>query len=554
MNELLAVFGRLHPLLLHLPIGLIAGLAALELIGLARRSPPPMAIVAMLAMLTQLAAAMAVLTGLILVREGGYPDELATNHRNLGIAFLVVCIAMARLARREQHRTAFRFSLLVALGLVGATGHLGGSITHGDGFLFAPLEKREVAPTSQPEAPGAMTDAQPDVAPEPELPRFTFADHIAPILEASCVECHGEKKRKGRLTMHTREGLERGGANGPVWVAGNPAASPMLVRLRLPLDDEEHMPPADKPQPSAEQIALVEAWIAAGAPFEESFESSVAAPSNGTPSSPNTASSASSASVSNVAPQSVPTTREPIADPETPSAEAVEALTARLVHVQPISQDNPLLWIDFAAPAADIDDRAATELLAPLVEHVGELFLARTKVGDATLDTLARMPNLARLDLRATAVTDAGVEKLRGASALRELNLSQTSVGDASIDALASLPNLQHLYVWRTSIGTEGRARLLAARPELKLEAGDDEPASALESENEIKFTSDAPLPGAGQAPTALAPVNTTCPVSGSPVNPKYAVVFDGKVVGFCCPNCPKEFWADPQAFADKLK
>jgi hypothetical protein len=30
--------------------------------------------------------------------------------------------------------------------------------------------------------------------------------------------------------------------------------------------------------------------------------------------------------------------------------------------------------------------------------------------------------------------------------------------------------------------------------------------------------------------------------------------VFDGKIVGFCCPNCPKEFWADPQAFADKLK
>jgi YHS domain-containing protein len=37
-------------------------------------------------------------------------------------------------------------------------------------------------------------------------------------------------------------------------------------------------------------------------------------------------------------------------------------------------------------------------------------------------------------------------------------------------------------------------------------------------------------------------------------VNPKYAVVFEGKVIGFCCPNCPKEFWADPKAFAEKLK
>ena len=52
----------------------------------------------------------------------------------------------------------------------------------------------------------------------------------------------------------------------------------------------------------------------------------------------------------------------------------------------------------------------------------------------------------------------------------------------------------------------------------------------------------------------SLAPVNTVCPVSGSPVNPKYRVVYDGKVIGFCCPECPKAFWADPEACLAKLR
>jgi uncharacterized membrane protein len=548
VNELLAVFGRLHPLLLHLPIGLVVGLGALEFLGLARRSPPPMPVVATLAMLTQLAAAVAVLTGLVLVREGGYPEELATDHRNLGIAFLVVSIAMARLARRESSRNAFRFTLLVALGLVGVTGHLGGSITHGRGFLFAPLEAREDAPTP----PAAANDAKPVEVLAPATPLYTYAEHVAPLFRATCVECHGESKRKGRLTMHTREGLERGGSNGPVFVAGNPAESALIARMRLPLEDEEHMPPADKPQPSAEQIAFFEAWIAAGAPFDEGFESAVPPPALGatTVKAPEAASESAA-----TAPKNAPeTSRDEPARPAGPPTAALEALAARLVHVQPVSQDSPLLWIDFAAPAADIDDGAAVELLAPVAEHVGELSLARTKIGDATAETLARMPKLTRLDLRATAITDAGVEKLRGASALSELNLSQSAVSDASIDALASLTGLKRLFVWRTAISVTGRERLLAARPELKLETGDDEPASALEAEGAVKFTSDAPLPGAPAAPTALTPINTTCPVSGSPVNPKFAVVFEGKIVGFCCPNCPKEFWADPQAFADKLK
>jgi YHS domain-containing protein len=40
--------------------------------------------------------------------------------------------------------------------------------------------------------------------------------------------------------------------------------------------------------------------------------------------------------------------------------------------------------------------------------------------------------------------------------------------------------------------------------------------------------------------------------VSGKPVDPRFVIVHDGKAIGFCCPNCPKEFWTEPSKFAVK--
>lgn len=545
-NELLAVVGRLHPLVLHLPIGLIVGLAALEFIGVLRRSPPPLAVVATLTALTQLSAAVAIATGLLLEQEGGHPEALADQHRNGALVFLFVCIVLGRLARREERRTQFRVVLALALVAIGVTGHLGGSLTHGRNFLFEPLERGRTrsAPSSTPlvEPPPAESPSQSpsESGLETVAARSTFDEHIAPIFAASCTSCHGEQKRKGRFELHTREGLVRGGSSGPAFVAGDPANSALVERLKLPLDDEEHMPPADKPQLNAADIARIEAWIAAGAPFEGRVDAVLAvvgAPSALQP-----------------AEARVPSAAQPQPEPATPPAEALDALRARLVHVQPVSQSDPLLWIDFAAPAADIDDDRARELLAPLVEHVAELSLARTRCGDATLELLSSAKKLRKLDLRATNVSDAGLASLRGAHELRELNVSQTAVSDSSIEILSALPELERLVTWRSAITADGLARLRTAKPALVLEDGNAPASAALEAEGEVKFTSDAPLPGAAAVATALTPINAICPVSGSPVNPKYAVVFESKIVGFCCPNCPKEFWADPQAFAEKLK
>jgi hypothetical protein len=88
-----------------------------------------------------------------------------------------------------------------------------------------------------------------------------------PILERTCKGCHNPDKKKGELVLTTPEGIRKGGENGAVLVPRKPDESPMIQRCELPLDDEDHMPPADKPQPTPAELAALRQWIAAGAPF-----------------------------------------------------------------------------------------------------------------------------------------------------------------------------------------------------------------------------------------------------------------------------------------------
>ncbi len=51
--------------------------------------------------------------------------------------------------------------------------------------------------------------------------------------------------------------------------------------------------------------------------------------------------------------------------------------------------------------------------------------------------------------------------------------------------------------------------------------------------------------PAAGEIP-----VNTVCPICGMDVDPNVATaMYEGKIVGFGCKNCPPKFAAEPEAF-----
>ncbi|MDR3621577.1 MAG: PSD1 and planctomycete cytochrome C domain-containing protein [Paludisphaera borealis] len=89
--------------------------------------------------------------------------------------------------------------------------------------------------------------------------RLTFEKDVRPIFKAYCLDCHGGEATKGKLDLRLKRFAEKGGESGPAIVAGNLDESYLLTRLR-----EGEMPPGDKKVP-AEQIAIIERWIASGA-------------------------------------------------------------------------------------------------------------------------------------------------------------------------------------------------------------------------------------------------------------------------------------------------
>ncbi len=92
-----------------------------------------------------------------------------------------------------------------------------------------------------------------------------FEQHIRPILASQCVECHGAAKQKSGLRLDSREAMLVGGETGPAVVAGNADESLLLRAVRhqagLEMPPEKSLPESD--------IALLEAWITAGAPWPE---------------------------------------------------------------------------------------------------------------------------------------------------------------------------------------------------------------------------------------------------------------------------------------------
>ncbi len=104
-------------------------------------------------------------------------------------------------------------------------------------------------------------------------PGFDFQKDIAPILEFKCVECHRSGKEKGELRMDTKEWLLKGGDSGPSIVAGKPEESLVIDRVTLPEDDVDVMPPEGEGELLSEkEVALLEKWIKAGAPWPESLQ------------------------------------------------------------------------------------------------------------------------------------------------------------------------------------------------------------------------------------------------------------------------------------------
>lgn len=89
---------------------------------------------------------------------------------------------------------------------------------------------------------------------------LSFERQVRPLLKTWCLDCHGGEATEGGLDLRQRRFLMRGGESGPAAVAGDAAGSLLLQRIRA-----GEMPPGEKKMAAAD-AAVLEQWIAAGAP------------------------------------------------------------------------------------------------------------------------------------------------------------------------------------------------------------------------------------------------------------------------------------------------
>jgi hypothetical protein len=89
----------------------------------------------------------------------------------------------------------------------------------------------------------------------------TFEEHVRPVLKAYCLDCHGAgEKMPGGLDLRLKRFAVAGGKNGPAVAPKHPGKSLLVERMK-----SGEMPPVGKKVP-AEHIAVIEKWIAGGAP------------------------------------------------------------------------------------------------------------------------------------------------------------------------------------------------------------------------------------------------------------------------------------------------
>ena len=458
--------GRLHPLIVHFPIGLAIAAAGVEFVNIIRRRREASQFAFAATGFAAIAACLAAWFGWLNADfEGATPDNTLFLHRWLGIiaAAGLVLVFFVGLAGRNGVRVkslnGYRWGLIVCAVLVGLGSHFGGAMVYGNGYLtkvlFAPRTEKLAAagdPASQETKPAnqeaevaseAASDAKPrDSESIPSIDDLgipiddgsvrtvSFTADVLPILEERCVECHGPDKVKGSLRLDSAAEVFAGDAEWWSVIPGQPEDSLLLQRVELPPDDPDVMPPkGDLLTP--EQIETIRSWIAAGAPHAGATTATDVA------------------EVASQAPAPDPESADPaVTAPEVPSPPSIDAIQAavdslreRQVVVGPISQSDKEFEINasLVKPPFSDEDLARLDGLQPVLAWA----------------------NFARSDL-----TDQGIAPLRDFLLITKLRLDNTQLGDGVVDTLLALPSLEWLNMYGTKLTDAGLARL-AAHPGL---------------------------------------------------------------------------------------
>ena len=448
--------GQFHPVLLHLPIGIFILILFQEIVSFFRPNSreTEVGIPLILGVFSSIGA---VIAGYMLWFNGdGAYGDIGERHLWSGTVFASATILVAILKKWSVMTglsvAAYKVPLWLSVGIMFFTSHDGGTMTHGAGFLtrYSPFEGKK------------SDDKEEPVLAEPEV----FANVIQPIIEKKCVQCHKEGKAKGRFRMDTYDLLVKGGKEGAGLVHGDVAGSNIVVRIELPMDDEEHMPPEGKTDVTDEELAVIRWWIEGGASEDQKVSEAEM-------------SSEIEAIVSKLVTIEVPNVNDQDAQAlnktEGPD-KAVIDMIANITSIYPgtltfESQNSAGVVLSAVSLRSKMTDAEFADF-TPAIPYLVSADLSATTIGDSSVAKLVDASQLKMLRLGQTKITDASMDAITALSELESLNLYGTQITDASVEKLATLPNLKKLYLWQTKVTQAGVAKIKEALPDCEVILG----------------------------------------------------------------------------------
>ena len=465
MPDIVRFLGHFHPVVLHLPIGVFALILFQELGAIFGRRGGEVRETSLFPLFFGAASAIvAVIAGFLLYHGGeDYAgNALAERHLWGGLAFAVAAVITfifkAWTVAIAGNPAFYRLLLFGSVGVMGFASHDGASMTHGADYLtkYAPDSLESLLGSGKkPVEPAAVKDP---------AERQVYVDIVAPILERRCVQCHKESKAKGKFRMDTYELLVKGGTEGSGIEPGKAAESNIVIRMELPEDDDEHMPPEGKSDIEDPELAIVRWWIDSGAdPGKRLKDFEVPA--------------LIAEAISKLAPVAVVDSAEPAG--HAPPAGPDEALKAAVAGISKDfpgalsfeSQGSSLLTFSAVSLRGNLDD-AGFKKLEPLSSRFVTVDLSATRITDEAVAQLAASKDLRLIRLAETGVTDASLDTLVKIPSLESINLYGTKVTDAGIGKLSALSNLKRLYLWQTAVSQDAIKGLKEKLPGCEIVTG----------------------------------------------------------------------------------
>lgn len=425
----------MHPLVVHLPIGFLLLAGVFFFIGRKEQYAFLHKALPTTFLLSALSAAAAAFFGWLLAGNGGYEDSTLFWHKWLGIGVAVFSGLAYGLSVRNGKTPAWLMALTITM--LGATGHLGGSLTHGEDYLTEPL--RTEIKVENIELPNQLDSID------------LYAHLVQPLFEKKCYACHNDTKQNGGLNMANWEAFQMGGDGGKVF-AHEAYESELFQRVTLAQSSKKFMPPKGEPL-SFGEINILKWWLGNGAQLDLKLGAMDI-------------------------PEEIKTTLlheyqldvnpKPFVETvqiEKLSKTILSELKSAGWRVSILAQTNNLLEI---SPEAKVTSEALAVLLKAK-EHITWLDLSNSELTDDDLKPLAQLPNLSRLRLEKNNISDEGLLHLTGLNNLESLNLYANPISDSGLMHLQKMPALKKVFLWQTAVTELGKSNLKDAKVDLEL-------------------------------------------------------------------------------------